>query len=96
MILLDCPNCGPRDASEFRCSGERHGRPDPGVATPEQWRAYLYLRDNTAGWVSETWLHRAGCRRYLVVERHTVTNEVREVRECAAPRHGPQRRDPGA
>ena len=83
MILLPCPNCGPRNAAEFRYVGESHVRPDPNTATPQEWRAYLYLRDNPAGWVSETWLHRAGCRRYLVVERHTVTNEVRDVREAA-------------
>jgi heterotetrameric sarcosine oxidase delta subunit len=83
VILLSCPNCGPRNATEFRYLGESHGRPDPNTATPQEWRAYLYLRDNPAGWVSETWLHRAGCRRYLVVERHTVTNEVRAVREAA-------------
>lgn len=84
MILLDCPNCGPRSASEFRYVGERHPRPDPNAATPEQWRSYLYLRNNAADWVDETWLHRAGCRRYLVVERHTVTNDVRDVREAAS------------
>lgn len=84
MIALPCPNCGSRDASEFHYVGERHARPDPATATPQRWRAYLYLRENPAGWVDETWLHRAGCRRYLVVERHTVTNEVRRVREAAS------------
>lgn len=84
MILLDCPNCGPRSASEFRYVGERQARPDPNAATPEQWRSYLYLRNNAAGWINETWLHRAGCRRYLVVERHTVTNDVRDVREAGS------------
>ncbi|HSK92051.1 MAG TPA: sarcosine oxidase subunit delta [Euzebyales bacterium] len=83
MMVLPCPNCGPRNADEYRYVGEAHARPDPGTATPQTWRAYLYLRDNPAGWVTETWLHRAGCRRYLVVERHTVTNEVRSVREAA-------------
>lgn len=80
MLVLDCPHCGPRDAGEFGHLGETVRRPDPADVTPTAWRAYLYLRDNPAGWVTETWLHRAGCRRYLVVERHTVTNEVRDVR----------------
>lgn len=35
------------------------------------------MRDNPAGWTVETWYCRAGCRRYFVIERHTVTNEVR-------------------
>ena len=88
MIVLDCPNCGPRDASEFRYVGERHTRPDPNATTPEQWRAYLYLRSNPAGWVSESWLHRAGCRRFLVIERHTVTNDVRDVRSADGASEG--------
>jgi sarcosine oxidase, subunit delta len=79
VILLPCPHCGPRNASEFRYLGEVERRPDPDTAGPEEWRAYLYLRRNPAGWTTETWLHGAGCRRILVVERHTVTNEVRSV-----------------
>jgi sarcosine oxidase subunit delta len=82
VIELHCPNCGPRNVDEFRYAGERHVRPDPATAAPAEWRAYLYIRDNPAGWADETWLHRSGCRRYLVVERHTQTNEVRSVREA--------------
>jgi heterotetrameric sarcosine oxidase delta subunit len=77
MILLPCPWCGPRDAAEFAHSGELTPRPDPGTAAPAQWRAYLYLRANTRGWVTETWYHRMGCRRFITVERHTETNETR-------------------
>ncbi len=83
MIQLDCPNCGRRNVAEFRYVGERQARPDPRTADPATWRTYLYLRANPAGWTDETWLHRAGCRRYLAVRRHTVTNEVRSVREVA-------------
>ncbi|MGH9002806.1 MAG: sarcosine oxidase subunit delta, partial [Acidimicrobiia bacterium] len=79
MILLACPHCGPRNASEFRYLGEVVPRPDPDTTGPEEWRAYLYRRRNAAGWTTETWLHRAGCRKFLAVERHTVTNEVRSV-----------------
>ena len=88
MILVPCPHCGPRNASEFAYVGERHRRPDPNQTTPEQWRSYLYLRDNPAGWTTETWLHRAGCRRYLVVERHTATNEIRAARNARPGRSG--------
>ena len=77
MILLPCPWCGPRDAAEFAYVGEVRGRPEPATTTPQQWRDYLYTRTNAADWVVERWYHRMGCRRYLVVERHTVTNEVR-------------------
>ena len=54
--------------------------PDVGSATREQWRAYLYLRANPCGWTTETWYHRAGCRKYIRVERHTETNEIRASR----------------
>jgi sarcosine oxidase, subunit delta len=79
MILLPCPWCGPRAATEFAHIGEVSARPDPGSATPAQWRGYLYLRANPCGWTRETWYHRAGCRRYITVERHTETNEVRSA-----------------
>jgi len=78
MILLPCPWCGSRDASEFGYGGEPTPRPDPRTTTPEQWRGYLYLRNNVAGWTTERWYHRMGCRRYLLVQRNTISNEVRE------------------
>jgi heterotetrameric sarcosine oxidase delta subunit len=79
MILLPCPHCGPRNASEFRYLGEERGRPDPAATTPSEWRAYLYDKQNPAGWTTETWLHALGCRAFFVAERHTVTNEIRSA-----------------
>jgi len=79
VILLPCPWCGARDAAEFGYYGELVARPDPRTATREQWRDYLYVRDNVAGWRAERWYHRMGCRRFLTVRRNTVTNEVRPV-----------------
>ncbi len=77
MILVPCPFCGPRNASEFRWGGEIKRRPDPNNTTKEQWRAHLYFRRNGAGWITETWCHQAGCGRYFRSERDTVTNEIR-------------------
>jgi sarcosine oxidase, subunit delta len=77
MMLVPCPWCGPRNVSEFAYGGEALRRPDVGTADPLEWRTYLYTRDNPCGWVRETWYHRFGCRRYITVERHTLTNEVR-------------------
>ncbi len=79
MILIPCPHCGPRNSNEFVWAGERQSRPDPDATTttPAEWRTYLYERLNPAGWTNEHWYHRFGCRRYLVVERHTVSNEIR-------------------
>lgn len=84
MILLPCPWCGFRDSEEFGYVGELSARPEPRTASPEQWRGYLYLRANVAGWTTERWYHRMGCRRFLTVERDTMTNEVRSVRDASS------------
>ena len=89
-MLLPCPYCGPRNVSEFRYVGEVSGRPDPNKTGVEEWRAFLYARDNPAGWTTETWFHRAGCRQHLVAERHTITNEVRTSRLPEAQLRGGQ------
>ena len=88
MILLPCAWCGPRDASEFQHVGEVIARPDPAAASPAQWRGYLYLRVNPCGWTTETWYHRMGCRKYIKVERHTETNEVRTVQPAGVSASG--------
>lgn len=78
MLLVPCPHCGPRNSSDLVYKGEFHARPNPDTATPEQWRAYLYLEDNPAGWLRETWYCRSGCRQYFTLERNTESNEFRE------------------
>ncbi len=84
MILLPCPYCGARNASEFRYVGELSERPDPDATSIEEWRSFLYTRANPADWTTETWFHHAGCGQHFVVERHTVSNEVRASRPPAA------------
>lgn len=98
MFLIPCPHCGPRNVSEFRYVGERRTRPDPQAATPVQWRAYLYEHDNIAGLSVESWYHTFGCRRFVSVERHTVTNAVRPVADTPStpPATGPASADSGA
>ncbi len=86
MILVPCPWCGPRNSQEFRYVGESRARPDVETATTEEWRTYLYTKANPAGWVTETWFHRSGCRRYLTAERHTVTNAIRSSDKPVAQR----------
>ena len=74
-MIVPCPNCGPRNVADLRYVGESHSRPDPNSATPKEWRAYLYERDNPAGRLRETWYCRSGCRRYFALVRDTVTNQ---------------------
>lgn len=76
MILLECPNCGPRNAAEFRYGGELQARPTPEQSDQDRWTAYLYLRRNPMGVLREWWYHRAGCGRWFIAERHTKTHEV--------------------
>ena len=76
MILLECPNCGPRNATEYRYGGEVQARPTPEQSDQAQWGAYLYLRRNPIGFLREWWYHRAGCRSWFIAERHTKTHEI--------------------
>jgi len=76
MILIPCPHCGPRNSSEFTYVGETRPRPAAADVGTAEWRDYLYLRRNPAGPTTEQWRHSAGCGRFFVAERDTVTNEV--------------------
>jgi len=78
MIVVPCPNCGPRNASDLRNCGETVVRPNPSTTSLREWRTYLYIRENPAGWLTETWYCRNGCRLYFTIERNTSTNEIRE------------------
>ena len=69
---IDCPNCGERSYTEFTFGGEL---PEPGDDDFER----AWLRRNAAGVQAERWFHAAGCRRWLTLERDTVTNDVRGV-----------------
>lgn len=79
MILLECPNCGPRNAGEFRYGGEARKRPDLNTITPEEWSDYVFMRDNKLGVIREWWYHRAGCGLWFIAERHTKTHTVEKT-----------------
>ncbi|MCW6536914.1 sarcosine oxidase subunit delta [Sphingomonas lycopersici] len=78
MFLIDCPYCGPRAESEFRCGGETHiERPGPyDEVTDEAWSDYLFYRQNPKAEHRERWVHAAGCRRWFNVARDTVTHRI--------------------
>ena len=77
-FLISCPNCGQRDAAEFRWGGELNRRPEPDAAD-DAWSRYLYLRRNEAGLQTEWWFHRHGCRRWFLATRDTQTNRVEKT-----------------
>jgi sarcosine oxidase subunit delta len=77
VILLERPNCGPRNVQEFRYGGEYNPRPKKPLETDERaWTEYVYMRANKMGVQTEWWYHRAGCQLWFLAVRHTKTNEV--------------------
>lgn len=77
MIILECPNCGERNVSEFRYGGEYNPRPKEPLKTADsQYADYLFMRDNKLGVQTEWWYHRTGCGTWFLAERHTKTNVV--------------------
>ncbi|MFM9852856.1 MAG: sarcosine oxidase subunit delta [Sphingomonadaceae bacterium] len=49
-------------------------------ASPEDAMATLYARSNPRGADDEIWRHSFGCRAWMVITRHRVTNEISAVR----------------
>lgn len=80
MIRIQCPFCGERDHSEFTYGGDASVEYPPLDAPAEDWHAAVFLRENVRGMQAETWHHASGCRMWLVVERDTMTHEIRSVR----------------
>lgn len=74
-FLLDCPNCGTREVTDFQFYGEASSRP---AQRPEfrELNEYNYFRRNVRGVQREWWNHRSGCRVWFLAERDTSTNEV--------------------
>jgi heterotetrameric sarcosine oxidase delta subunit len=72
-LLVPCPNCGPREFTEFSYGGESNARPKPD-ASVDKLAHYLYVRRNASGPQQEWWYHRAGCHSWFLALRDTVTN----------------------
>ena len=79
MMQIPCPHCGLRSQSEFVF--ER--TVDSVVAldaTPEAAMATLFTRTNPRGDDEEIWRHTYGCRAWLVITRHRITNAIATTR----------------
>jgi sarcosine oxidase subunit delta len=79
MLRIHCPHCAEiRDEEEFAYAGEAFiARP----AKPEEvddaaWGDYVFMRRNPKGWLWEQWQHSAGCRKVLIVKRHTASYAI--------------------
>ena len=88
MILIECPNCGPRDETEYRYGGEAHVPypEDPQALSDEEWGRYLFYRQNPQGFFAERWVHSVGCRKWFNVVRDTVTYRIAAVYRLGDPR----------
>jgi len=84
MIRINCPFCGERDHSEFTYGGDASIEYPALDAPMEDWHDAIFLRENIRGMQAETWHHVNGCRMWLVVERDTMSHEIKSVR----PAHG--------
>jgi heterotetrameric sarcosine oxidase delta subunit len=80
MIRINCPFCGERDHSEFGYGGDASIEYPALDAPMEVWHDAIFLRENICGMQAETWHHVNGCRMWLVVERDTMTHEIKSVR----------------
>ena len=81
MLIIDCPNCGPRPETEYGYGGQAHVAypADPHALTDEEWAQYLFYRDNPKGGYAERWVHSAGCRKWFNAVRDTRTYEISAV-----------------
>ena len=88
MILISCPDCGPRDETEFHYGGQAHVPypEDPNTLSDEEWGRYLFYRENTKGIFAERWVHSSGCRKWFNVLRDTVTYRIAAVYRPGEPR----------
>jgi sarcosine oxidase, subunit delta len=73
--VLTCPNCGPREVTDFGFGGEVNPRPRS-APDRRELNEYNYFRRNVAGVQREWWFHRSGCGAWFLAERDTRTNEV--------------------
>jgi heterotetrameric sarcosine oxidase delta subunit len=79
MMHIPCPHCGPRAQAEFV-----YERTVDSVvsldAAPEEAMKTLFMRTNPRGVDEEIWRHTYGCRAWMVLTRHRVTNEISAIR----------------
>ncbi|MEM7731548.1 MAG: sarcosine oxidase subunit delta [Pseudomonadota bacterium] len=81
MIRINCPVCGLRDETEFTYGEDASvTRPAMDEEAMQPWLDYVFNRDNPRGWHREYWHHVQGCRQWVVVERNTLTHDVRSCR----------------
>ena len=77
MLILKCPYCGIHaDETDLTPGGEAHlKRFGPG-SSDEDFKSYLFQRENPRGVHFERWRHANGCGKWFHAARATDTLEV--------------------
>ena len=80
MLLVPARGAGhaPRSSSATAARRASSTRRIPTRSTTRSWVEYVFMRDNPKGPFRERWVHSAGCRRWFVATRDTVTHEFLE------------------
>jgi sarcosine oxidase subunit delta len=88
MLLIPCPNCGPRDETEFHYGGQAHVPypENPSELTDTEWSRYLFYRENPKGIFAERWVHSTGCRQWFNMLRDTVSYDIKAIYPMGARR----------
>ncbi len=71
MLIVTCPNCGPRPVEEFRFGGEIPQPPASVTDVLDRDFDQVWMFTNAAGVQTERWFHDAGCHRWLTATRDT-------------------------
>ena len=90
VILVPCPWCGPRNVGGVPLRRRVVGRPDPATRPARGVAGLPLLHDNPAGWTTETWYHRAGCRR---TSSSSATRDQRDRGPRGSPRAARQQEE---
>lgn len=79
MMQINCPHCGPRAQAEFTYERTVDSVVPLDTAADDAMRT-LFTRANPRGVDEEIWRHTYGCRAWMVLTRHRVTNDISDVR----------------
>ncbi len=79
MMQFTCPHCGPRAQGEFVFERTVDSVVTTG-AGPEEAMQALFTRGNPRGVDDEIWRHSFGCRAWMVITRHRITNDISAIR----------------
>lgn len=88
MLLIHCPYCDETlPELEFAYGGEAHivRPPQPDQTSDEEWRDFLFIRNNVKGPHYERWRHVHGCGRFFNAVRDTASDRFLTTYKAGEP-----------